>query len=198
MAKKYGCQITCLNLSETQNKRNRKINKKNGLDNLITVVEGNFENIPFCDNKFDVIWSQDALVHSTDRIKAVSEVNRILRTDGEFIFTDLMQRYGCTNRILKPVLDRLHLDSLGSLEFYLQEAKKLGMKKTEIQDLSANLTIHYRRVRDETKKHYQTMVDLCGKEYIDKMIQGLNRWVEAGRKNLLVWGLLHFKKTGYS
>jgi len=67
LAKKFGCQVTCLNLSETQNERNRRLNQKHGLEHAITVIEGNFENIPFPENSFDVVWSQDAIVHSANR-----------------------------------------------------------------------------------------------------------------------------------
>ncbi len=54
LAKTYQCKVTCLNLSETQNARNVEFNKQQNLDHLIEVVEGNFEDIPFPDNSFDV------------------------------------------------------------------------------------------------------------------------------------------------
>ena len=50
-----------------------------------------------------------------------------------------------------------------------------------MQDLSEHLTIHYQRVMEETQDRYIEMVEACGKEYIDKMIQGLKHWVEAGK-----------------
>ena len=103
LAKNFGCQVTCLNLSSHQNNRNRDLNKKNDLDHLITVVEGNFEDIPFPENSFDVAWSQDAIVHSADRELVVQEVARVLNDRGEFIFTDLMQTYDCPKSILKPI-----------------------------------------------------------------------------------------------
>lgn len=195
LAKKFGVQVTCLNLSETQNERNRGLNKKHGLDNLITVVEGNFEDIPFPESSFDIIWSQDAIVHSANRELVVQEVVRVLNDSGEFIFTDLMQTFDCPKSILKPVLDRIHLDSLGSFGFYVEQARKLGVKKIEVQDLSEHLTTHYQRVMEETQDRYIEMVETCGKEYIDKMIQGLKHWVEAGKNDHLSWGIIHMNKS---
>ena len=195
LAKKFGVQVTCLNLSETQNKRNRSLNKEHGLENLITVVEGNFEDIPFPENSFDIVWSQDAIVHSANRELVVQEVVRVLNDSGEFIFTDLMQTFDCPKSILKPVLDRIHLDSLGSFGFYVEQARKLGVKKTEVQDLSEHLTTHYQRVMEETQDRYAEMVETCGKEYIDKMIQGLKHWVEAGKNDHLSWGIVHMNKS---
>ncbi len=195
LAKKYGCQVTCLNLSETQNERNESLTKKAGLDGLVTVVEGNFEDIPFPDNSFDVVWSQDAIVHSSNRELVVEEVVRVLKENGEFIFTDLMQTFDCPKTILKPVLDRIHLDSLGSFGFYVEQARKLGVRNATVLDLSEHLTTHYQRVMEETQKRYDEMVEICGKEYIDTMIQGLKHWVEAGKNDHLSWGIVHLNKS---
>ena len=195
LTKKYGCQVTCLNLSETQNERNESLNKKNRLDHLITVTEGNFEDIPFSDNSFDVVWSQDAIVHSGNREQVLSEVDRVLMETGDFIFTDLMQTYDCPKNILKPVLERIHLDSLGSFGFYVEQARKLDVKEIRVQDLSEHLTTHYQRVMEETIDRYDEMVETCGKEYIDKMIQGLKHWVEAGENEYLSWGIIHMDKS---
>lgn len=195
LAKKFGVQVTCLNLSETQNERNRGLNKKHDLDNLITVIEGNFEDIPFPENSFDIVWSQDAIVHSANRELVVQEVVRVLNGSGEFIFTDLMQTFDCPKSILKPVLDRIHLDSLGSFGFYVEQARKLGVKKTEVQNLSEHLTTHYQRVMEETQDRYTEMVETCGKDYINKMIQGLKHWVEAGKNDHLSWGIVHMNKS---
>ena len=195
LTKKYGCQVTCLNLSETQNERNESLNKKNGLDHLITVMEGNFEDIPFSDNSFDVVWSQDAIVHSGNREQVLSEVDRVLMETGDFIFTDLMQTYDCPKSVLKPVLERIHLDSLGSFGFYVEQARKLDVKEIRVQDLSEHLTTHYQRVMEETIDRYDEMVETCGKEYIDQMIQGLKHWVEAGENEYLSWGIIHMDKS---
>ena len=195
LAKNFGFQVTCLNLSKTQNERNRGLNKKHDLDNLITVVEGNFEDIPFPEDSFDIVWSQDAIVHSANRELVVQEVIRVLNDRGEFIFTDLMQTNDCPKSILKPVLDRIQLDSLGSFGFYVEQGRKLGVKKTEVQDLSEHLTTHYQRVMEETQDRYVEMVEACGKEYIDKMIQGLKHWVEAGKNDYLSWGIVHMNKS---
>ena len=195
LAKNFGFQVTCLNLSKTQNERNRDLNKNQNLDNLITVVEGNFEDIPYPEDSFDIVWSQDAIVHSANRELVVQEVVRVLNDSGEFIFTDLMQTNDCPKSILKPVLDRIQLDSLGSFGFYVEQGRKFGVKKTEVQDLSEHLTTHYQRVMEETQDRYVEMVEACGKEYIDTMIQGLKHWVEAGKNDYLSWGIIHMNKS---
>ena len=195
LAKTYGCKVICVNISETQNKLNRELNKKAGLEDKVEVLYGDFEAIPADDNSIDVVWSQDAMVHSGNREEVLAQVDRVLKEDGDFIFTDLMQTYDCPKSILKPVLDRIHLDSLGSFGFYVEQARKLEINKTEVVDLSEHLTIHYQRVMEETQERYDEMVTICGREYIDKMIQGLKHWVNAGKNDHLSWGIVHMDKN---
>ena len=195
LAKNFGCHVTCLNLSEVQNERNEQFNLERGLDHLIDVVYGSFEEIPLEDNSFDVVWSQDAIVHSSNRDQVVAEAFRVLKPGGHFIFTDLMQDDSIPEGVLGPVLDRIHLESLGSFEFYWAEARKNGFDLVSIDNMSQHLTTHYDRVRQETQKQYEEIIDVCGKEYIDQMIKGLDHWVKAGNNGHLSWGILHFKKA---
>ena len=88
LADTFGCTVTALNLSEKENQRNREINLERGLNDKINVIDGSFEDIPADDQTFDVVWSQDAILHSGHREKVLQEVARILKPGGRFIFTD--------------------------------------------------------------------------------------------------------------
>jgi len=195
LVKKYGCQVGCLNLSETQNKRNRELNQKAGISLAINVIDGNFEDIPLPDGSVDLVWSQDALLHSGDRQKVFEEVSRVLAKGGQFIFTDPMQSAKCPSEVLKPILDRIHLDSLGSIEYYQQLAKDLGLKEVRIVDLSSNLPEHYSRVLQELVAQHHTLIRVCAEEYLANMKVGLQHWVDAGMAGHLTWGILQFQKN---
>lgn len=58
LAKTYGCRVTCLNLSDVENARNVRLCRERGLDKLVDVVDGSYEEIPFEDNSFDAVWSE--------------------------------------------------------------------------------------------------------------------------------------------
>ena len=49
LVENYDYDITCLNISEEQNKRNQSINKEQDFEEKIQVVDGSFEKIPFED-----------------------------------------------------------------------------------------------------------------------------------------------------
>jgi sarcosine/dimethylglycine N-methyltransferase len=194
LARRFGCYVTCLNLSEAQNSRNRALSAEQGLSDQIEVIDGSFEDIPAPDRYFDLAWSQDAILHSGHRERVLQEVNRVLKPGSEFIFTDPMQADDCPAGVLQPVLDRIHLDSLGSFAFYREQARRLGWEELAIVDLTEQLVTHYSRVRQELAQRRDTLADRVSNEYIDRMIQGLGHWVEAGNNGYLSWGILHFRK----
>ena len=194
LAKKYGCQVVALNLSEVENERDRKMNEDQGLDHLITVVDGSFEEIPYPDFSFDVVWSQDAILHSGNREQVLKEVARVLKSGGDFVFTDPMQTDDCPEGVLQPILDRIHLETLGSPGFYRESAKKYGMKEIEFEEHASQLPIHYGRVLKETEGQEDELSKVVSQNYINNMKQGLNHWVSGGNNGYLTWGIFHLRK----
>jgi sarcosine/dimethylglycine N-methyltransferase len=188
------CHVTCLNLSDVQNARNRELTAAAGLDSRIEVVDGSFEDIPYGDGEFDVAWSQDSMLHSGDRGRVVREIDRVLKPGGEVIFTDPMQADGCPAGVLAPVLERIHLTSLGSFAFYRQQAAQLGWEERLVLDLSGQLVAHYSRVRQELLGRRAELGAAVSAPYVERMIEGLTHWILAGESGYLAWGILHFRK----
>ena len=194
LAKTFGCQVGCLNLSEVQNNRNRQLNRMQGMSLAINVVDGSFEDIPLPDSSVDVVWSQDAILHSGDREKVFDEVHRVLAKGGQLIFTDPMQSEDCSPEVLQPILDRIHLDSLGSIAFYRKVASERGFREMQILDLSKHLAAHYGKVLQEIEANYSNLIRVCSEDYIQKMKLGLQHWIDGGQSGNLTWGILHFQK----
>jgi ubiquinone/menaquinone biosynthesis C-methylase UbiE len=195
IAKKIHCKIDCLNISEEQNNRNKIKTQNEGLSSFITVIDGSFENIPTSPNSYDLVWSQDAILHSSNKPNVFEEVSRILKKNGQFIFTDPMQKQGVSSQHIQPVLDRIHLDSMGSFELYEELAKKNDLIIEHKVDLSENLLFHYSSVLHELQSRYNELIlKSISKEYIDTMIIGLNHWIDASKKSLLSWGIMKFIK----
>jgi len=191
LAKTYGCRVTCLNLSEVENERNRALNREQGLDQLIDVVDGSFEDLPFEDNAYDVVWSQDAFLHSGDRSRSIEEAVRVLRPGGELIFTDPMAGNGCPPAALTPILDRLQLESMGSPDFYRRHLYRLGMKSVEFRDETPQLASHYQRVLEELERRESELDGHVSEAYRTRMKTGLRNWVEGGHAGNLAWGIFH-------
>jgi len=194
LADTFGCEVTALNLSEKENERNRELNKERGLSDKITVVDGSFEAIPADDESFDIIWSQDAILHSGHREKVLQEVARVLKPGGRFVFTDPMQSDDCPNGVLQSILDRIHLSTLGSPKFYRDNLSALGMTEVSFEEHTQQLINHYSSVLQETKNRQHELENAVTPEYIERMKNGLVHWIEGGKKGYLCWGIFVFSK----
>lgn len=197
IVKATGCNAVCLNISETQNDTNRHKNRAAGLSESIRVVHGVFEAIPEPDNSYDVVWSQDAILHSDERAKVLSEVFRVLKPGGHFVLTDPMQADDVPEGVLQPVYDRLQLNSLGSMRFYREAAEALGFDVVEQEELTQQLRTHYVRVREDLLANRDNLIASgASADYLDKMTLGLENWVKAADAGHLAWGIQTFRKPG--
>jgi SAM-dependent methyltransferase len=195
LADQFGCHATCLNLSETQNALNRTLTADAGLTDRVRVVYGDFENIPEPDDSFDIVWSQDAILHSGNRARVLDEVRRVLVPGGQFIFTDPMQSDDCPEGVLQPILDRIQLSTLASIGFYRAELGARGFEETGTEPLTDQLRMHYSRVGQALKDHYDEAVKLSGQTYVDNMIKGLQHWVDGADRGYLAWGIMDYRLT---
>jgi len=193
LAKTYGCSVCCLNLSQLQNQRNGQLNQEQNLDPLVEITQGSFEDIPYPNNSFDIVWSQDAILHSGDRCLVFQEIKRILKPGGEFIFTDPMESETCPPGSLQPAFDRLGISDMGSYHFYSQTLKYLGFEELNFIDLSQNVAIHYRRFREEVQKRYNEVVKLTSTEFVDKTLNSIQPWIERYEQGYMQWAILHFR-----
>jgi sarcosine/dimethylglycine N-methyltransferase len=196
IAATYGCSVVALNLSKVENERDRRMNKEQGLDHLIDVVDASFESLPYEDASFDVVWSQDAILHSGERDRVLAEVARVLRPGGTFVFTDPMQTDDCPAGVLDPILARIHLDTLGSPGFYRQTNGALGLREEVFEEHAAQLPNHYGSILRELEQRDASgaLDGLVSPDYRDRMRSGLRHWVEGGRNGYLTWGVFIFRK----
>lgn len=191
LAGTYGCHVTCLNLSEVENERNRQLNAEQDLSERIDVVDGSFEDLTFQDNCFDVIWSQDALLHSGDRARVLEEAVRVLRQGGQMIFTDPMATEVAGKEDLKPILQRIQLDTLATPAFYRRELYRLGVRSVDFQDHTEQLARHYQCVLDELERREPELEGQISAEYRERMKAGLKHWVDGGNAGNLTWGIFY-------
>ena len=194
LAERFGCRVVCVNLSEAENERNRRLNREAGLEDRIDVIDASFDDLPLGDASVDAVWSQDAILHAGDRKRVLTEVDRVLRPGGRFVFTDPMRGDDCPEGVLDPILARIHLSDLGSPGFYLKAAEELGWEDLGFEDHTAQLARHYRRVLETTESLSEELTGQISEDYLRRMKVGLRHWIDGGIAGHLRWGIFHFRK----
>lgn len=195
LAGEHGAKVTCLNLSEVENRRNRSLNEAAGLSDRISVVDGSFDNLPFPSECFDIAWSQDAILHAPRRDAVLYEVERVLKRGGTFAFTDPMQADAPKDvAALQPIYDRIHLPDLSSIGRYAKTLARLGFEAIEVEDLTHQLGRHYARVREVMLDRQEELG--LDNAFVDRMSEGLGHWVKGAADGNLSWAIMVFRKPG--
>lgn len=194
LAKTFGCTVACLNISATQNATNVLLTEDQGLQHLIRVKHGSFDAIPEPDAAFDLVWCQDAILHAPDKQNVLREVARVLRPGGRFVFTDPMQAEGVSRTALRPILDRIHLEDMGSFALYRDLAAAVGLRVVKEVDLTPCLGRHYARVRDVLIARQEELAAHVSAAFMTRMTEGLTHWVEGEARGHLAWGIILMQK----
>jgi len=194
LAKKYGCHVACLNISKKQNLVNQERNQQQKLSSFIDVWEGSFEDLPFPDSSFDIVWSQDAIFHTKNLIRVFQEVKRTLVDGGQFIFSVVMNNDNISEekRQLKDFYSAI--TQFYPMQTYIDLASKVGLSEVQILDMSENIAINYSRLLAKMKEIQDEDKNVWTQEFFDKMNYRLNSWIEAGNQEIIKWGFLHFRK----
>ena len=189
-----GIRVDAINISAVENNRHRLLNQEAGLSECISVHDASFEAVPLPDGCADVIWSQDAILHSGDRRTVMQEAARLLKPGGVMVMTDPMAADGVNADSLTAILGRIHLADLGSPERYHRWGADAGLTRTAWHDRTPMLIEHYNRVRLELRRRRQDLESSITPDYLERMDAGLGHWVDGGQSGKLSWGLMRFSK----
>lgn len=89
LADEFNCDVTGLDLSHEFIRTARELSKLVNLSQKTTFVVGDAVKLPFEDQVFDVVWTQHAQMNIPDKNKFYSEIHRVLRPNGYFLYYDI-------------------------------------------------------------------------------------------------------------
>lgn len=196
LARRFACKVRCVNISEVQNERNRRLNRGAGLHEHIEVLHGSFQDLPVPAASADLVWAQGSFLHSAERGRLVAEIARVLRPCGQLLFSDQMQADDCPPGVLQPFYERFKVRALASPRWYRRELARAGLRQEEWCDLTPELLNHYSAMRTTLRQRYERLSRLVSTAYMDRMLVNLNNWVSAAHAGYLRWGIFHFSKPG--
>ena len=92
LADEYNCRTTGIDLSSEYIRTANKLSKLVNLDNKTTFIQGDATSLPFENNTFDVIWTQHVQMNIPNKKEFYSEINRVLKVGGHFLFYDIFKK----------------------------------------------------------------------------------------------------------
>jgi ubiquinone/menaquinone biosynthesis C-methylase UbiE len=92
LADEYNCQATGIDLSHEYIRTANELSKLVKLDDKTTFVQGDAASLPFKDGAFDVVWTQHVQMNIPDKRKFYSEIARVLKSGGQFLYYDILKK----------------------------------------------------------------------------------------------------------
>jgi ubiquinone/menaquinone biosynthesis C-methylase UbiE len=90
LADEYNCQTTGIDLSNEYIRTANKLSQLVNLNDKTSFVKGDATHLPFDDNSFDVVWTQHVQMNIPDKQQFYSEIDRVLKPGGHFLFYDIL------------------------------------------------------------------------------------------------------------
>jgi sarcosine/dimethylglycine N-methyltransferase len=94
LAKTYGCHVAGLDLTPEFCQVAAMLAERTGLAGKVEYPQGDALAMPFADRSFDVVWSQNVAMNIADRDRFYREIRRVLRPDGRYAFSDVVDSGG--------------------------------------------------------------------------------------------------------
>ena len=90
LASEFRCQVTGIDLTENYCLAAEMLTARVGLDDRVTIHQGNAMDMPFDDESFDAVWMQHMAMNIEDKDRLFGEARRVLRTDGRLVLHEIV------------------------------------------------------------------------------------------------------------
>jgi SAM-dependent methyltransferase len=126
LAKKFGCRVTGIDLTDEYCRAAAMLSAKTGLAHLVDYRQGDATKLPFDDQAFDVVWTEHVAMNIPDKTRLYKEMHRVLKPGGTLAIYDVLA--GPSGPVLFPVPwartpDTSFLVSPNELRKLLEEAE---------------------------------------------------------------------------
>ncbi|WP_245911934.1 class I SAM-dependent methyltransferase [Flagellimonas meridianipacifica] len=94
LADEFNCKVTGINLSNEFIRTAKALSSLVKLDHKTKFVVGDALSLPFNDGSFNVVWTQHVQMNVPDKEKFYSEIRRVLKPGGYFLYYDIFKYNG--------------------------------------------------------------------------------------------------------
>lgn len=110
----YKCHITGIDLTDEYISVGKKLTELVGLSDRVELCQGSALEIPFADERFDIVWTEHVQMNITDKYRFYSEIARVLKPGGRLLFHDVYRGTGNAPYYPAPWAENESISSLAT------------------------------------------------------------------------------------
>ena len=137
IADKFNCEVSGIDMCSEYIRTAGGLSELVGLGNKTHFVQGDALNLPYENESFDVVWTQHVQMNIEDKKQFYSEINRVLKTGGSFMYYDIFKTKGNTVNFPVPWADSSSVSHLETTENVHSVLDDLGMNMIKTTDQTA-------------------------------------------------------------
>jgi len=94
LSEKFKCNVVGIDLTEEYISIGKKLTEFVGLSDRVELRHGSALNIPYEDERFDIVWTEHVQMNIADKHRFYSEIARVLKPGGRLLFHDIFRGLG--------------------------------------------------------------------------------------------------------
>jgi len=92
LAEAFNCNVTGIDLNHEFIRTAKALSLLVKPNQQITFLQGDATSLPFEDNAFDAVWTQHVQMNIADKQKLYTEIHRVLKPGGYFLYYDILRK----------------------------------------------------------------------------------------------------------
>ncbi len=137
LAQRSGGHVTGITVSQSQLAQARANAQTAGAENIRFELV-NAMDLPYSDGAFDAAWAFESIFHMPSRLRVFEEMRRVVRPGGRVVVADFVWTTPLTDEQIAVVYPAFAVGDLGSLDAYIGDLKRAGLRDIRCRDVTAN------------------------------------------------------------
>jgi ubiquinone/menaquinone biosynthesis C-methylase UbiE len=176
LAEKVGCRLLGIDLNPSGIENANRLARARGLAGRLHFEQCDASQpLPFADQAYDAVFSNDVLCHVPERLKVLCEILRILKPGGRMLFSDAL--------VVGGMVSHEEIATRSSIGFYVYSPPgenerllgKAGFRLAGVTDTTENAARIAKRWRQAREKSKTELARIEG----EHNFEGLQRFLEC-------------------
>lgn len=156
----FGCSVTGVDLTNEFIRTASLLSQLVGLSGKTEFMTADATELPFEDNIFDVVWTQHAQMNIEEKEKLYSEIHRVLKREGRFIYYDIFSSEKEDLKFPLPWADDSSISFLIELNDFGRLMKETGFKELLRKERTSDSIDFFETVFENNKKEGSPKIGL--------------------------------------
>lgn len=178
MARRCGVEVTGISLSAKDMARATVLARREGLADRVRFEQADALALPYEDGSFDTACAVESMSHIADRLRALREIQRVMRPGGRLVVGDgvLLDPMGARPDQVRMLCTRLAMHLPPTLDAWHTQLHEAGFTPVDTVDLTDHYRYSQRQLLRLVSEASEAFEQAIGAEVFSDMLAALEQY----------------------